>query len=160
MSEEKPTSNNSFQVRDRRRFDSDGNERSLEKEEPPASAKAGASASGPSSTAKPSGAPGPDMFSSAANGYHPGEQEISFSSFVMSLATQALVQLGQMEGPPGMELPFDPEAAMQTIEILTMLQGKTNGNLSDVESKLLEDILHNLRVVYVQRVRGDGAGNS
>jgi Domain of unknown function (DUF1844) len=147
MSEEKSGAEKTFQVRDRRRFDSDGNERTVEKEAAPAR---------PAPSTAGVTAAGPATFAASANGDSNSGSEISFSSFVMSLATQALVQLGQMDAPPGMELPFDPESAMQTIDILMMLQGKTKGNLSDVESKLLEDILHNLRVVYVQRVRGEG----
>lgn len=81
------------------------------------------------------------------------EQEVTFSSFVMSLATQAMVQLGQMPPPPGMEIPVDIESGKGTIDILGMIQRKTRGNLSKEEDKFLEDILHTLRVSYVKRVK-------
>jgi hypothetical protein len=81
------------------------------------------------------------------------ESGLSFMSFLMSLATQALVQIGEMEPPEGMEIPEDVEAGRQTIEILSMLQRKTRGNLSSEEGRFLEEVLHTLRMSYVRRAR-------
>ena len=81
------------------------------------------------------------------------ESEVNFSSFVMSLATQAMVQLGQMAPPPGMDIPVDVESGKGTIDILGMMQQKTLGNLTKEESKFLEDVLHTLRVSYVKTVK-------
>lgn len=83
----------------------------------------------------------------------PPESEVNFSSFVMSLATQAMVQLGQMAPPPGMEIPVDVESGKGTIDILAMIQQKTRGNLSKEETKFLEDVLHTLRISYVKRAK-------
>jgi hypothetical protein len=78
------------------------------------------------------------------------EQEpVAFTSFVMSLATQVLVQLGEMPPPSGMEIPLDLEAARQTIDIMTMLQRRTRGNLSAEEARFMEEVLHSLRVSYI-----------
>jgi hypothetical protein len=82
-----------------------------------------------------------------------GEGEVSFTTFVMSLATQTLVQLGEMDAPHGMEIPVDTESARQTIDIIQMLQRKTRGNLSGDESRFIEEILHTLRMSYVRRSR-------
>jgi hypothetical protein len=76
--------------------------------------------------------------------------EIDLSAFVMSLATQALMQLGAMQPPAGVTVPVDHESAKQTIEILSMLKVKTKGNLDKEESKLFDDILHSLRMSYVK----------
>ena len=81
---------------------------------------------------------------------HPA-REITFSSFAMSLATQALIQLGEMQAPQGLNLPVDRDAAKQTIDILTMLEEKTRGNLDQEESGLMEEILHNLRMSNVRK---------
>ena len=149
---------------DRRRFDSDGNERSGGLSErgalqPPRSAPASSKApvspkDGP--TARLSSASGekisahPSPTSADSDDFH--NVDITFSSFVMSLATQALMQLGEVASPPGVELPIDREAAKQTIDILGMLQRKFSGGLEHEEVQLLEDILHNLRMAYVKRV--------
>ena len=84
--------------------------------------------------------------SSSATSEHP----IDFSSFIISLATQALVQLGQMKAPPGIEIKPDRESARQTIDILSLLQLKTKGNLDPAEAQLFEEILHSLRMAYVR----------
>ena len=78
------------------------------------------------------------------------EPEINFMSFVVSLATQALMQMGQMSPPPGVDLKKDKTAARQTIEILAMLEAKTKGNLSKEESDMIEELLHNLRLSFLK----------
>jgi len=75
---------------------------------------------------------------------------IDFSTFVISLSTSALYHLGlvsEQEGspPPPPDLPM----ARQTIELIEMLQDKTRGNLSGEESKLLEGLLYELRMRFV-----------
>lgn len=162
-----------FQVVDRRRFDAEGRERQHEIVDeitigsnnglPRASSS---SAEGPSSPESSAAEPS----SSAAQGaalqgdqgiaqqfrMESGESEesgVSFMSFLMSLATQALVQIGEMEPPEGMEIPVDVEAGRQTIDILSMVQRKTRGNLSSEEGRFLEEVLHTLRMSYVRRAR-------
>lgn len=76
--------------------------------------------------------------------------DINFSSFVVSLATQASIQLGLLKPPPGMDASVDLEAAKQTIDILGLLERKTRGNLNDQEKNLLVNVLHELRIGYVQ----------
>lgn len=76
--------------------------------------------------------------------------DINFSSFVVSLATQASIQLGLLTPPPGMDASVDLESAKQTIDILGLVERKTRGNLTDQEKNLLMNILHELRIGYVQ----------
>ena len=76
--------------------------------------------------------------------------EINFSTFVFSLNSSALVHLGVLEDPatgkPAKDLPL----AKQTIDIIGMLEKKTRGNLTNDEARLLENILHELRLMYVK----------
>ncbi|HXV37472.1 MAG TPA: DUF1844 domain-containing protein [Myxococcota bacterium] len=77
---------------------------------------------------------------------------IDFSTFVLSLGTTALYQLGLIgegEGGAGRVEPNLP-IARQTIDTLEMLVEKTRGNLSDDESKLLESIVYELHLKYVE----------
>jgi hypothetical protein len=76
--------------------------------------------------------------------------EIDFGNFILSLATQALIQLGEAPAPPHVQIPKDFEAARQTIDIIDMLGKKTKGNLDENEAHLVESILHNLRISYVK----------
>jgi hypothetical protein len=55
-----------------------------------------------------------------------------------------------MKPPPGINVPLDRESARHTIDILGMLQHKTHSNLTEDEAKLLEEVLHNLRLSYVR----------
>ena len=71
---------------------------------------------------------------------------MTFEAFIFSLATQALIQLGEMPAPPGVSVPKDVNAAKQTIDIINMLKEKTKGNLSGEEERVLNDMLHNLRM--------------
>ena len=80
----------------------------------------------------------------------PSQSDISFGSFVLSLATQALMQLGQLQAPDGITIPVDTVAAKQTIDILAMLQDKTKGNLDSKEQGLLRDALHSLKLAYLR----------
>jgi hypothetical protein len=129
--------NKSFQVVDKRRFDSGGNERGVDSPSEPAQPQR----SSTQETATNFRMEEPTH----------GAPEVTFSSFVMSLATQAMVQLGQMSPPPGMDIPVDVESGRGTIDILAMIQQKTLGNLSKEEAKFLEDVLHTLRVSYVRK---------
>ena len=79
------------------------------------------------------------------------EEPVAFNSFIMSLATQALVQMGEMPAPNGMDIPLDMESARQTIDILAMLQRRTRGNLAPEESRFLEEVLHSLRVSFINK---------
>jgi hypothetical protein len=76
--------------------------------------------------------------------------EISFSTFVFSLNSSALVHLGMLEAPGSDTRTKDLIMAKQTIDILGMLEQKTRGNLDQDEEQLLRNILHDLRMMYVK----------
>ena len=74
---------------------------------------------------------------------------ISFTTFILSLSTAALQQLGACPKEEGSQPTVDLCLAKQTIDILEMLQKKTSGNLSEAEEKLLSNVLHDLRMRFV-----------
>jgi hypothetical protein len=75
--------------------------------------------------------------------------EIDFGMFVMSLATSVLVHLGEIEHPESRERQSNVPLAKQTIDILGMLRDKTRGNLTQGEAQLLDNLLYDLRMKYV-----------
>ncbi|HIJ55797.1 MAG TPA: DUF1844 domain-containing protein [Deltaproteobacteria bacterium] len=79
--------------------------------------------------------------------------EIDFQTFVFSLNASALVQLGVMDDPATGRKEKNLLLAKQTIDILSMLQEKTTGNLSGDEDNLLKNILYDLRIRYVKEKR-------
>ena len=74
---------------------------------------------------------------------------VDFHTFVLSLGSSALLHLGELEPPEGGQPEKDLALAKHTIDILTMLETKTRGNLSAAEEKLMESLLYDLRLRYV-----------
>jgi hypothetical protein len=81
--------------------------------------------------------------------------QIDFSTFVLSLAASAMVQLGIAPGPEG-EKREAPDLAMarHTIDTLEMLADKTRGNLDADEERLLQSVLYEVRMTFVRAERG------
>ncbi len=78
-------------------------------------------------------------------------EPLTFSAFVLSLATTAAVHFGDLGEPEsGEKQAPNLEAAAQMIDILGMLEDKTKGNLSPDEAQLLEQVLYELRMRFVQ----------
>ena len=75
--------------------------------------------------------------------------EINFATFVISLSSSALIHLGIAPDPMTGEQTKDLAIAKQTIDMLAMLQEKTRGNLTEEEAQLMESMLYDLRMRYV-----------
>jgi len=75
---------------------------------------------------------------------------INFATFIFSLNSSALVQLGMMEDPTTGQKSENLPLAKQTIDILSMLEEKTKGNLDADEAAMLKNILYDLRIHYVK----------
>ena len=75
--------------------------------------------------------------------------EVTFSTFVLSLASSAMVQLGEVPNPETGKLEKHPERARHSIDILNMLEDKITNGLTEKESRLLRDVLFELRMKYV-----------
>ena len=76
---------------------------------------------------------------------------VTFSSFIVSLSSSALVHLGEIPDPTGGGIKKNLKLAKQTIDVLEMLKEKTKGNLDVDEEGLLNNILFDLRVRYVKQ---------
>ena len=83
-------------------------------------------------------------------GYMP---QVTFSTFILSLASSALVQLGEVPNPETEKIEPDLLMARHTIDILCMLQSKTRECLDPDESRLLEGVLYDLRLKYVLKTK-------
>jgi len=129
-----------FTVQDRRRFSPETGEAREEPAEP--------SASTDRQPAENTAASPND-----SEAQHEPLPEISFSTFVISLSTQALMHLGEIASPLSGKVETDIPVAKQMIDILGMLREKTRGNLNAGEERLMEDILFDLRMKYVEAVK-------
>jgi hypothetical protein len=120
-----------FTVTDRRAFDSSGERKS----------------DTPEVQGKPSGSPGtsPD----GARALPPAD----FATLVLSLGTSAVMYLGESEGPGGKKPTRNLPMAKHAIDLLTVLEEKTKGNLSSEEQQILESLLFDLRLRYVEGLK-------
>lgn len=75
---------------------------------------------------------------------------IDFQTFLVSLASSALIHLGEAPDPETGKTVASLPHAKQTIDLLALLQQKTTGNLTPDESRLLQDLLRDLRLRFVQ----------
>ena len=89
----------------------------------------------------------------AAEPQPPGEDidlpPASFPVLVTTLATQTISLLGQLPGPEGKPV-VQLNHAKHFIDTLAVLEEKTKGNLTSEESAMLTNVLHELRMLYVQ----------
>src|SRR5579864_7848316 len=165
--EEKPKA---FKVDDRRRFSPEGELKpefqgadepaaTARTDAPPggsgetAASAAAASASTSASAGSARGADRPSTAQSRAHAEAGVAPEITFGTFVVGLSTQALVHLGEIPDPLSGQPSADLPAAQQLIDIIAILKEKTQGNLDRDEDALLETILFELRMKYVERAR-------
>ena len=84
--------------------------------------------------------------------------EVTFSTFVMSLASAALVQLGEVPNPETGTQVVHPRLARHSIDMLEMLHRKTTQGLDEQERRLLESLLYELRMKYVMKCGSTGDG--
>lgn len=146
MSEEEQERSQGFRVTDRRRFSPESGEpRSTQTEE-----------SATDTRQEPDPPQAETQETSAQGRPHEATSDqidITFSSFILGLSTQALISLGEIPAAPDQAAQTDLTAARQMIDVLAMLQQKTSGNLDAGEGQMLEDVLYDLRMRYVKLKR-------
>ncbi len=129
-----------FKVDDRRRFSPDTGEARENKEE----------MAPPEGQNEPATVQQPVEEKTSAEETPPS---INFSTFIISISTQALVHLGEIPNPLSGKAEKDISVGKQMIDIIGVLREKTRGNLDKGEEKLVDDILFDLRMKYVEAVR-------
>jgi Domain of unknown function (DUF1844) len=84
------------------------------------------------------------------------DPQLSFTAFVLSLASTAAIHFGDLPDPlSGQHAEPNLDGAAQMIEILTLLDQKTRGNLTAEERQVLEQVLYELRLRYVEAKSGE-----
>lgn len=82
--------------------------------------------------------------------------EVAFSTFVLSLGTSVLVHLGAGDPEDSEASEVNLPMARHVIDILAMLKEKTVGNLKDDEQKLIDNLLFDLRLKFVETCKNQG----
>jgi len=79
------------------------------------------------------------------------EPQLSFTAFVLSLASTAAIHFGDLPDPEsGARAETNLEGAAQMIEVLSLLELKTRGNLTPEEREILGQVLYELRLRFVE----------
>jgi len=86
-------------------------------------------------------------------GMQPPLPEPSLKTFVSGLAGQVLIHLGLFPNPATGAHEKDLEQAKYSIDLLAILKDKMRGNLTDEEAKLIDTMLYDLRMRYVEACR-------
>ncbi len=128
-----------FKVVDRRSFGADGTPREVPREETKAP--------------EPPKPAAPDNIRSRREEEDFEEGPTGFDTLVSYLSTTAMFQLGLLPGPSGEPIPVDLANARRTIDLLEILQQKTRGNLTPDEAKLVEDVIYDLRLSFVEMTK-------
>jgi hypothetical protein len=83
-----------------------------------------------------------------------GHLPANFSSFVISMGSSALMLMGEQLDPQQPTMPLNLEQAKEIIDLLSMLEEKTKGNLTPDEHVVMEDMLYALRMKFVSLTSG------
>ena len=75
--------------------------------------------------------------------------EVDFSSFIISLCTSVFIHLGEIPEPSNSKTSINLPLAKQTIDLIAMLKEKTQGNRTNEEDKLIDEMLYNLRMKFI-----------
>jgi hypothetical protein len=78
---------------------------------------------------------------------------LDFSSLVLPFFTQALIELGETEDPKAKNKEENLRLTQRLIDLLDMLKEKTAGNLKSEEDIFLDQCLHQLRMVYMEKAK-------
>lgn len=80
--------------------------------------------------------------------------KIDFTTFILSVSTAAYMGLGLVPTEEGKNPKIDLELARQNIDLLELIFEKTKGNLTPEESKLLESMLFETRMKFLEAQKG------
>ncbi len=113
-------------------------------------------AAGPGRPAAAASSSAPDPTHGTDHGHEP-HPPVTFASFVFSLSTSALMLMGEQLDPRQGKIPVNLPQAKEIIDILSVLEAKTKGNLNQEEQAMLTDMLYALRMKYVDLASGKKA---
>ncbi len=143
-----------FKVVDRRSFSEDGSRRDEASESDTRREASAPAAPSAAPRREPSRRLEPEP--EEEEGYFEEEAAANFATLVSYLSTTAMFQLGLLPGPGGERIPADFSNARRTIDLLEVLEQKTQGNLTPEEATMLEQVLYELRLTFVEAERRRG----
>ena len=145
-----------FKITDRRKFTSEGEPRKESSDESGGEPKASPEPTPQSAPSERSA----DFAGSTPAGVRPTDtasterpSEATFLDLVGMLATNAMLQLGDIPDPASGQRVENLRAVQDMIDLLEILQQKTKGNLTNKEAEVLEQVLYDLRMRYMAKAK-------
>ncbi len=129
-----------FVIKDRRQFSAEGETREREEEKPEKTE--------PKAEQEK---PRPQSEQAEAERKRPPLPEVTFSTFILSLVSSTLVNLGEAPDPATGATSSDLALAKHTIDMIAMIKRKTEGNLTNDEQAMIDSLLYDLRMRYVAK---------
>jgi len=102
---------------------------------------------------KPESQPRPQPQQSESQARRGGPLSIDFTTLIMSFASAAMISMGRVADPATGAVQRNMAIAQQNIDIITLLHEKTRGNLTAEEESLMDQILYELRMVFVEAMK-------
>ena len=90
------------------------------------------------------------------NASHPSRQAALFLQLVLGLQQSGMMTLGKLMNPISRKIEANLEAARDTIDTLAALEARTRGNLEPDEARVLQQVLTELRMNYLDEVKKAG----
>lgn len=140
MADEKKEEKKSYTFLDKRGVDHDESE-------------VGKDLKGPETERKPEPQPRPDLRPAESQARRGTPQSLDFSTLIMSFASAAMISMGRVADPATGAVQRNLAIAQQNIDIITILHEKTRGNLTAEEERLMDQILYELRMVFVEAMK-------
>ncbi|MBN1634892.1 MAG: DUF1844 domain-containing protein [Deltaproteobacteria bacterium] len=81
--------------------------------------------------------------------------KIDFATLVMSFASAAIINMGKVPDPMTGQVQQNFGFAQQNIDIIALLKEKTKGNVSEEEEKMMDKVLYELRLEFVEAKKGN-----
>lgn len=77
--------------------------------------------------------------------------DVDLSSFIISIATAAMVSLGEIPNPATGETEINLDIVKYNINLISLLKEKTKNNVTQEEENLIENVLYSLRMKFVEK---------
>ncbi|MFN7170944.1 MAG: DUF1844 domain-containing protein, partial [Candidatus Omnitrophota bacterium] len=79
------------------------------------------------------------------------QREVDFKIFLSSLGIEAMIALGEIENPLTQKKEIDLNQAKYLIDLLGIIKEKTKNNLDKEEERFLDNLLYELRTIYLRK---------
>ena len=91
------------------------------------------------------------MAGASGESFSISDDQLTFSAFILGLASSALIHLGAHPDPESGKVSVDLTLARQSIDVLSLLREKTRGNLTTEEDNLFGSILSDLQLRFIEK---------